>query len=94
MQRLIKEIYIHHDSRRGVKKTYKWLLSEVEELGVALNRGDSTSISEEAADVLAWLLSVMNLLDLDLEKAFIDKYGGRCPRCGGKPCRCPYREEP
>ncbi len=94
MQKMIKEIYIHHDSRRGVYNTLKWLISEVEELDEAINNNDMQSIKEEASDVLAWLLSLMNLLSIDLEGAFLEKYNNKCPRCGAKPCTCDYRETP
>ena len=94
MQEMIKEIYIHHDSKRGVHKTYEWLLSEVHELGEAIKNNDIKGMKEEAADVLAWLLSLMNLVSIDLEKVFLEKYGDKCPRCRSKPCECRYREGP
>lgn len=94
MQRMIKDIYIHHDSKRGIHKTFEWLLSEVYELGEAIQNNDINAVGEEASDVLAWLLSIMNLLSIDLEKAFLKKYNNKCPRCRSKPCKCPYREIP
>lgn len=94
MQKVIKEIYIHHDSKRGIHGTYKWLLSEVHELGDAISNNNINGVREEAADVLAWLLSLMNLVSINLEEVFLDKYGDKCPRCGSKPCTCPYREGP
>jgi NTP pyrophosphatase (non-canonical NTP hydrolase) len=91
-QAMMRELYYHHDSRRGAEATYDWLVSEVWELGRALkDRGD---LVEEFADVLAWLLSLANVCGVDLESALIEKYGWRCPRCGSKPCACEYRERP
>jgi len=94
MQKIIREIYIHHDSRRGVQKTLEWFLSEVNELKAAIQNRDIPNIKEEAADTLAWLLSLLNLLNIDIEEAFLEKYNNKCPRCGSKPCKCIYREGP
>jgi len=92
IQKNIYEMYIHHDSKRGVEKTLEWFLTEVYELYSAVKEG--SEIGGEAADVLAWLLSLCNLLDIDLEKEFMEKYGDKCPKCRTYPCRCEYRETP
>ena len=92
LQRNIYEIYIHHDRKRGVDKTLDWFLTEVYELYKAVKEGGD--VGSEASDVLAWLLSLCNLLDIDLEKEFMDKYGDSCPKCSWNPCRCEYRETP
>ena len=44
---------------------------------------------EEFADVFAWLATLASISGVDLEAAACAKYGAGCPRCGGKPCRCP-----
>jgi len=88
----IWKIYMHHDSRRGVEKTFNWLKREVEELGRAIEKGDTDNIKEEVADVLAWLSSVATLLNVNLEEAALSRYGNGCPKCGNIPCTCPYRE--
>ncbi len=91
-QKLIRDTYIHHDSRRGLDNTVEWFLSEVYEFIKALNgEGD---IEEEAADVAAWLVSIMNLLNIDLDNAVRKRYGEGCPKCISIPCRCDYRETP
>lgn len=84
------EVYGVRDRRRGVDRTFAWFVSEVGELGDALvkNRG-CEHLKEEAADVLAWLLSFCNVAGVDLDDAFNSKYGSTCPRCGAKPCGCP-----
>ncbi|MEM4270089.1 MAG: MazG nucleotide pyrophosphohydrolase domain-containing protein, partial [Candidatus Caldarchaeum sp.] len=67
-----------------------WFVSEVGELGDAVVKNKEASrVGEEAADVLAWLLSFCNVAGLDLERAFTEKYGEACPRCRSKPCGCP-----
>ena len=43
----------------------------------------------EIGDVLAWLTSVANLVDVDLEAA-ASRYANGCPRCGHIPCTCGF----
>ena len=93
-QKMMKDIYFHHDSKRGAKATYEWLKSEVTELGEALEKRDVKGLKEEFADVFAWLCSLANLLDIDLETTCYERYPNRCPKCGNNPCTCPFRKAP
>jgi len=43
------------------------------------------------ADVIAWLVSVANLLNIDLESELKKKYPRVCPLCSATPCTCPFR---
>lgn len=88
LQKLMREIYFERDKKRGIPETYIWFISEVGELANALVKGTTKDVTEEAADVIAWLLSLCNLMNIDLEKAVYGKYGGGCPRCHTMPCRC------
>ncbi len=85
-QRMISEIYINRDRERGVEKTMLWVVEEVGELAEAVRK--ETNVGEEIADVMAWLVSLANLLDVDVEKEILKKYPGYCLRCGRKPCEC------
>ncbi|AAB90424.1 MULTISPECIES: MazG nucleotide pyrophosphohydrolase domain-containing protein [Archaeoglobus] len=85
-QRMISEIYINRDRERGVEKTMLWVVEEVGELAEAVRKG--TNVGEEIADVMAWLVSLANLLDVDVEEEILKKYPGYCIRCGKKPCEC------
>ncbi|RLF23984.1 MAG: nucleotide pyrophosphohydrolase [Thermoprotei archaeon] len=87
-QDLMRKIYYERDSRRGIERTYMWLVEEVGELGRAILKGSSEEASLEAGDVFAWLCSLCNLLGIDLEEAVKKKYPGYCPRCKSIPCRC------
>ncbi|AHL22246.1 MazG nucleotide pyrophosphohydrolase domain-containing protein [Thermococcus nautili] len=87
-QNMIREIYFHKDSKRGVEKTFLWFVEEVGELSEAIRKNDREAMEEEFADVLAWLASLANLLGVDLEEAAKKKYPGVCPYCGKKPCEC------
>ncbi len=89
-QQLMKELYFHRDAERGVEKTFMWIAEEVGELGRAIRKEDNAGIKEEMADVLAWLLSLGNVLDINVEEAFSSKYNEVCPRCQKIPCECPF----
>jgi len=87
-QDMIRAIYFHKDSKRGVERTFLWFVEEVGELSEAVRKRDREAMEEEFADVLAWLASLANLLGIDLEEAAKKKYPGVCPYCGKKPCEC------
>jgi NTP pyrophosphatase (non-canonical NTP hydrolase) len=87
-QNLMRRIYFHRDSQRGATGTYEWLVEEVEELGEALKEQDMQALEGEFADVLAWLASLANVIDVDLEDAATRKYDGKCPKCRQVPCNC------
>ena len=89
-QEFMRDLYFHRDNERGARGTYEWLTDEVEELGDALKANDRKGVEEEFADVLAWLASLANVLDVDLEKATLKKYDRQCPKCGFAPCRCSF----
>jgi NTP pyrophosphatase (non-canonical NTP hydrolase) len=87
-QEMMRQIYFHHDSKRGADGTYQWLVEEVEELGEAIREGNKKAQENEFADVFAWLASLANVVNVDLEKAAITKYNYKCPKCQQKPCQC------
>lgn len=88
-QRMMRQIYFHHDSLRGKTKTYEWLKEEIDELGEALDENNNTALESEFADVLAWLASLANVVNIDLQKAALSKYDSKCPRCRKTRCECP-----
>ena len=49
---------------------------------------DKKKASEEIADLIAWANSLANLLDIDVEKALVEKYPNKCRKCNSLPCRC------
>jgi len=53
-----------------------WFIEEVGELSTALASKDKKGAEGEFADVLAWLCTLANISDVDLEKA-CDKYTGK-----------------
>jgi NTP pyrophosphatase (non-canonical NTP hydrolase) len=90
-QRWIREIYLARDRRRGADKTFLWFLEEVGELTRAYRRGETDKIGSEMADVLAWLASMANILEIDLESELLKKYPQKCSLCLSLPCQCPFR---
>jgi len=74
-QNLISKKYEKRDRQRGVPATFMWFIEEVGELATALASNDKKNKEEEFADVFAWLCTLANISDVDLEKA-CNKYTG------------------
>jgi NTP pyrophosphatase (non-canonical NTP hydrolase) len=89
-QEMMKQLYFHRDSERGVKGTFDWLVDEVQELGEALEGEDREATEKEFADVIAWLASLANLKGINLEVAALNKYPHKCPKCNQAPCQCTF----
>jgi NTP pyrophosphatase (non-canonical NTP hydrolase) len=90
-QNLIRQIYLTRDFQRGPDQTFLWLLEEVGELTRAYRRREEENVGQEMADVVAWLVSLANLLEIDLEAELLKKYPRKCPLCSSIPCSCPFR---
>ena len=93
-QRRIAETFGAKDRARGDSGTFLWLAEEVGELAGALRSGTDPELAAEMADVLAWLLTLANVRAIDLEAAFVAKYGRACPRCDHSPCVCDPARKP
>jgi NTP pyrophosphatase (non-canonical NTP hydrolase) len=108
-QSLIREMYIEKDQARGVPATFMWLMEEVGELASALRETSPAEVDRippeemeqrranlkhEFADVLAWLATIANVVDVDLGSAISEKYGSGCPGCQQFVCVCPDDEKP
>ncbi len=81
-------MYSAKDRRRGTPATFLWLCEEIGELAAALREGSQAQKETEFADVLAWLITLANINDINLTKALEAKYGKGCPGCGGLVCTC------
>ncbi|MHA1575784.1 MAG: MazG nucleotide pyrophosphohydrolase domain-containing protein [Candidatus Thorarchaeota archaeon] len=89
-QDLMRRVYLERDKARGLQGTLLRTFQEFEELSEAILEGHSkVNISDEIADVYAWLCSIANLLDIDISKAFYSKYTDACSKCKKVPCDCP-----
>ncbi|HEU5117464.1 MAG TPA: MazG nucleotide pyrophosphohydrolase domain-containing protein [Isosphaeraceae bacterium] len=94
LQRQIFQTFGAKDAARGDSGTFLWLSEEVGELAGALRTGSDEELGFEMADVLAWLATLANVRGIDLEAAFLRKYGAACPKCGRSPCGCDGARKP
>jgi NTP pyrophosphatase (non-canonical NTP hydrolase) len=88
LQTLIKKMYSDKDRERGTAATFLWLAEEIGELAGALREGSQEEKEGEFADVIAWLVTLANINDVNLTKALEAKYGTGCPGCGRLVCVC------
>ena len=68
-QALMETTYGAKDRERGIPATVAWLCEEVGELAQAVRKGTPEQQLHELGDVLAWVASLANQLDLSLEDA-------------------------
>ncbi len=87
-QQLMRATYGARDRQRGVAASVAWLVEELGELAQAVRKGDRADQLHELGDLLAWLASVADQLDVSLDEA-ANRYADGCPRCRSTPCRCP-----
>ena len=69
VQDLMEELYGAADRARGMPATVAWLCEELGELAQAARKGTKEQQLHELGDVLAWLASLANQLDLSLDDA-------------------------
>lgn len=81
-QQLIRDRYYATDSKRGPAATFLLLTEEFGELATALHANlpgknptpeQKANLAEEFADVLAWLMTMANITDVNLTEA-VKKY--------------------
>jgi NTP pyrophosphatase (non-canonical NTP hydrolase) len=87
-QETVGDIYLARDRERGVDATFRWFTEEVGELARAIRTSERTNLELEFSDVLAWLASLANILEVDLATA-ATRYEDGCPKCGARHCSCP-----
>lgn len=87
LQELIRATYGAKDTERGLPSTVAWLAEEVGELAQAVRKGTRAQQVHELGDVIAWVASLANQLDIDLNEA-LARFENGCPKCGAIPCSC------
>jgi NTP pyrophosphatase (non-canonical NTP hydrolase) len=87
LQDVIERTFGERDRARGVPASVAWLAEEVGELAQAVRKGTPEQQQHEFADVLAWVASLANQMDIDLTAA-VERYATGCPRCVTIPCTC------
>lgn len=88
LQQQIDKMYSDKDRARGTPATFLWFCEEVGELASALREGTHEEKCGEFADVLAWLVTLANVNNVNLSQALRSKYGSGCPGCGHLVCTC------
>ena len=69
LQALMDDLYGEADRQRGIPATVAWLCEELGELAQAVRKGTEADQLHELGDVLAWVASLANQLDLSLDDA-------------------------
>jgi len=87
LQSIIQRTYGERDKERGVPASVAWLAEEVGELAQAIRKGTAEQQAHEFSDVLAWVATLANQLNIDLTAA-VERYANGCPVCSSLPCRC------
>jgi len=87
LQDVIARTFWTRDSARGVPASVAWLAEEVGELAQAIRKGTKAQQLHEFGDVLAWVATLANQMDIDLTEA-VQRYADGCPRCAALPCDC------
>jgi len=72
LQQIVRERYFKTDNERGIYHTALWFHEEVGELSSAIASGDKQNAKEEFADVMMWLLTLANLMEVDMEEVVAD----------------------
>ena len=78
-QALMEQLYGAADRERGIPSTVAWIAEEVGELAQAVRKGTRDQQLHELGDVLAWVASLANQLDLSLTEA-VQRYVDDPPR--------------
>lgn len=82
LQTLIRDRYSDTDAARGTPGTFMWLIEEIGELATSLHecapdkqptQEQVDNLHEEFADCLAWLTTLANINNVDLDHA-LTKY--------------------
>jgi len=74
-QQLISKKYEQRDRERGNPATFMSFIEDGGELATALGGNAQENKIEEFGDVLAWLCTLANINNIDLEQA-VQKYAG------------------
>lgn len=88
-QDLVRRIYFERDKLRGLDAAVLRTFQELGELSDAIMKAKTQAdIEDELADVFAWVISIANLLEIDLGSALLKKYNKSCSKCKKMPCEC------
>ena len=69
----IEDVYGEKDRERGIAMSVAWLAEEVGELAQAIRKGTHEQRVHEFGDVIAWVFSIANQVEVNMEDA-IERY--------------------
>ena len=87
LQDVIERTYGERDRGRSLAHSVAWLAEEFGELAQAVRKGTRDQVEHEFSDVLAWVASLANQVDVDLNDA-MQRFANGCPKCDAIPCAC------
>lgn len=89
--------YGHANKALGIQNAINRLFCELFEITSIASQEDLTNASptetesayaREIADVIAWILGIATLLEINVEQVVMKIYGNGCPICHSMPCEC------
>jgi len=91
-------MYGAKNKEKGIENVLNRLFKEVSEISsLSMNIPNMRSMDEieqefalELSDALAWTAAVATILETDLEKAVLDRFGNSCWNCRKNPCICSH----
>lgn len=84
----MRDLFYDRDKERGMERTFMKLVEETGELSEAILLNNESKITEEIVDVIAWIYSIANLAEINIDEKFFEKYSHSCPKCKSNPCTC------
>lgn len=86
-QLFISELYRAENSRLSPMNALVAMMKDVGDLAMIQRKRDpQNEITLKLAAILAWTLTIAQLLQLDLSTVVNEKYDNRCPECGKEIC--------
>lgn len=96
-QKGLGALYGENNRRKGMDYVLLRLFKEVSELLSFEMQIPETQLSVkeieeelalELADTLAWTIAMANMLEIDIQASFVERYGNGCGKCNVTPCGC------
>ncbi len=96
-QEHFRALYGQRNKAKGIENLLNRLFKEISELlslqMMVFNAVESLDdidkeFAFELADALAWTIAISNFLDIDIEKAVLNRFGSGCWKCYQIPCIC------
>lgn len=94
----LDRLYGNKNKKRGIENILNRLFREASEFLSLCMHVQGATVEEaerefalELADTLAWTIAVANFFEIDLEAAYLSRYGNGCVNCKRDVCNCTAR---